>query len=243
MKLSYLPKARTYSLADIARSNERIDDLCARIEPIARTLFLNAVQRQSEEGASVLLDEAKAAVSSLLADPSAGQVCSMRHRDDLMSHLAHSLRNGFSPDEEPNQDWIVERGRDLARAIVGFWANLGATDAVRYERAEEVLDAFEGASNELFEKYQETYKTFGLEKSEAERLLDGLNAGVLAEVVVKEMEGSKAKAEAKPTKKKGPGRPQNEEPDSREAHLCGGLRASMAKCFRSCPVGCVCCAK
>jgi hypothetical protein len=180
MKRNYIPPENTYSPSDIAQSNEYIDALCAGIQPFARAAFESAVARQaSDESATVLAEEARSALLELLADPA--DVLLDEETVRLKQGLAAALKQ--QPQTRPSasgEAWIERRSRDLARAVVGFWVDLGKEETSRYRISVGLLDDMSSPQpSESKRRFELIYSRFSLDANEAGGLLNQLNTGVL----------------------------------------------------------------
>jgi hypothetical protein len=180
MKRNYIPKGHTYAPSEIAERNEHIDALCARIQPYALAAFESAVMRQTtEESAAELAEEARAALLEVLADP--GDVLLDEETVRLKEALAAALK------QEPktlrkssDAAWMARRGADLARAVVGFWVDLGEEATARYKTSISLLDDMAGPQRSgLKRRFELIYSRFRLDANEAGGLLNRLNAAVL----------------------------------------------------------------
>lgn len=192
MKLNYVPAEMTYGPAEIAARNEYIDVLCAEVEPIARDIFKSAVKRQTAgESAETLIDEARAALLDLLKEPE-----ELSKIDDgsrkLITELAAVLKQAPEMPALSTEDgWVTRRSKDLARAVVGFWVNLGENEVSRYEASTTILDEMiVGKESDRRRNFTLIYSRFGLNQKEASRLLSHLDARVVMVRVVETVKPS-----------------------------------------------------
>jgi hypothetical protein len=186
MKPNYIPEGMTYTPADIAERNEYIDAFCAKVEPQARQAFESAVARQTEtESAEAIVDEARSALAELLAAPEHQPQLDEESRK-LIEALASALKERPELRDRKTEDaWIERRSKDLARAVVGFWANLGDDAPSRYKGSAVLLDEMiAGRDSERRRDFETIYSRFWLDSEEARQLLAYVEAlGVVAPVV------------------------------------------------------------
>lgn len=122
MKPNFVSAERTFSRRLITKQNEQIDRLSAKILPHATILFEQAIQRHTATAsADVLIGEARAVLDEMLHELSDDRWA------DEQSHLlrdalAYSLNQ--APSASADQQWILSRGRDLARAVATYWFGL-----------------------------------------------------------------------------------------------------------------------
>src|SRR5437763_945874 len=132
MKRNYVPDGLTHRRTDIAKQNQYIDKLCAELTPLAQELYGVVIKRQmASEGAKVLIDEAQSTLRELLSDSEA-----LPQHDEEVRDLTKQLEAALDADLPPlDHHSLVERGgEDLARAVVGFWFDLGKDELERYKR-------------------------------------------------------------------------------------------------------------
>ncbi|MFY9316309.1 MAG: hypothetical protein WAO95_12225 [Burkholderiales bacterium] len=172
----------TYSPADIAERNKFIDEQCAKIAPLARAVFESAVRRESANiNAEAIAEEASSALADLLANPAA-----KTRVDEASAGLAKALADALKEKPAPRsaadeKAWLDRRGRDLARAVVGFWINLGKDAVARHRASIEVLDAI-AASRETkaSRNFRTIFSRFWLGTEEASQLLNRVAIANLA---------------------------------------------------------------
>jgi hypothetical protein len=183
---NYLPEGMTYTPADIAERNEYIDAFCAEVEPRARQAFQSAVARRTEtESAEAIVDEARSALAELLAAPE-----HQPHLDEESRKLIEALASALKErpelrDRKTEDAWIERRSKDLARAVVGFWVNLGDDAPSRYKGSAVLLEEMiAGRDSERRRDFETIYSRFWLDSEEARQLLAYVEAlGVVAPVV------------------------------------------------------------
>ena len=126
MKPNYIPEGMTYTPADIAERDEYIDAFCAKVRTAGAAAFESAVARQTEtESAEAIVDEARSAMAELLAAPEHQPQLNEESRK-LIEALASALKERPELRDRKTEDaWIERQSKDLARAVVGFWVNLG----------------------------------------------------------------------------------------------------------------------
>jgi len=199
MKRNYVPTEMTYGPAQIAERNEYIDSLCTEVEPIAGDVLISAISRQTAgESAEALIEEARAALLDLLKEPE-----EIPRIDDgsrkLIIELAAVLDEAPEmPAVSPKDEWVMRRSKDLARAVVGFWVNLGEDEISRYEASTRILDEMiVGKESDRGRNFALIYSRFGLNRKEASRLLSHLDARVVMVRVVETVEPSLQLADMK----------------------------------------------
>jgi hypothetical protein len=186
MKPNYIPPGNTYAPAEIAERNKYIDALCAGIQPDARAAFESAVARQTiNESATELAEEARAALLEVLAEPL--ELLLDQETVRLKAALAGALKlEPQTPEKSSDAAWMDRRSKDLARAVVGFWVNLGGGETSRYRASIRVLDhMLVGTQSESKRSFELICSRFWLDANEGVRLLSRLNAGVLMRALIR----------------------------------------------------------
>jgi hypothetical protein len=182
----------SYSEGEIAERNRDIDALCARIQPLVQQVFASAVARQTAtESTEVLVEEAKSALRELLAQPENESRLEDGSRG-LKQLLATALaQESVSVVPEPPNEWVERRSKDLARALVGFWINLGEDFVARYRASVALLDDMVAANASVQSRNLATlYSRYWLDAAEAQQLLRYVEALAAMAPVARAMDAS-----------------------------------------------------
>jgi hypothetical protein len=191
MKRNYVPADLIHHRSAIAERNRYLDKLCADLAPVAQTVYANALKRRtSKETADILVEEARATLKDLLTE-------AVNVRDEEAQQLTKELEKALeisASDIRPGEfQSVVKRdSADLARALVGFWFDLGSSEIERYKRT--VVVSIGLATNDDSDESKDLGAIgarFGLERSEAYKLLGALNASAVVQEIAQTIKPSR----------------------------------------------------
>jgi hypothetical protein len=136
MRANYNPEGRSYSAEDIRIRADEVAQLTAALTPLATELFSHAAWfHTAAESAAALSEEAAALLKDILAE-----MDEQTEVDAESSRLASKLSQVLAQEHPlPEGEWVDARGKDLARAMAGFWFNLGDSEAVRADACDELM--------------------------------------------------------------------------------------------------------
>jgi hypothetical protein len=175
MKRNYVPKGRGYSRAQIEAHNLETDALCEGLQPVAMNLYRQALMETAGEGAETLAEEAQDMLRAICRGEVQGVLDS--ETQELRKTLAQAFaRAGDAEEIAFDEPYVEGRARDLSRAVVSFWMDLGQSELERFSKTVDVLtDLLVEGRMEACQEYQAICSRFGIESKDSWELLDYLH--------------------------------------------------------------------